>query len=95
MANFEVWGRREIGKGKRRKLAYGIATEAAAKRVCKEFIAKGYLDCVCGRTQDRYDAGAGIAKRLGDKHRQELRESRAAAARKYAGQVNRLPPHLW
>ena len=63
MPKYEVWGRKEIGKGKRTKLAYGIVSEAEAKRIRQLFIEKGFLDCGFGRTQDPYLAGAGARRR--------------------------------
>jgi hypothetical protein len=43
---FEIWGRRKIGKGPRRKLAYGISNESDAKAKRAHFTQQGYVDCI-------------------------------------------------
>jgi hypothetical protein len=43
---FEIWGRRKIGKGPRRKLAYGISNESDAKAKRAHFTQQGYDDCI-------------------------------------------------
>ena len=76
MAKYEVWGRKAIGKGKRRKLAYGLCSENEAKTKRQELIDQGYSDCVCVRTQPAYDAGGGIARRQSREWRESLKSAR-------------------
>ena len=60
MNKYEIWGRKEWGKGKRRKIAYNIATHDAAKSLREVLIEGGYKDCIICRTQKPYAPGLEI-----------------------------------
>jgi hypothetical protein len=63
MEKYEIWGRKEWGKGKRRKVAYNIATHDAAKSLRKVLIEGGYEDCIICRTQKAYAPGLEIGRK--------------------------------
>ncbi len=62
MDKYEIWGRKELGKGKRRKLAYNIPTQDEAKSLRKRLMAVGYADWVLCHTQTSYAPDLEIGK---------------------------------
>jgi hypothetical protein len=42
---YEIWGRKQIGKGKRRRLAFVFSNEGDAQAARTDFVAKARLDC--------------------------------------------------
>ncbi len=62
MAKYEVWGRKEIGKGKRQRLAYGLMTEEDARTAREQSIVQGWQDCVVTQRPARYGKIAGLQR---------------------------------
>ena len=63
MEKYEIWGRKVLGKGKRRKLFYNITTTDDAKSLRKNLIELGYADCIVCRTQSSYAPELEIGKK--------------------------------
>ncbi len=62
MAKYEVWGRREIGKGKRERLAFGLSNEVDAQKVRSKYRAEGLADCIIVQRPPRYGSIKGLQK---------------------------------
>jgi hypothetical protein len=62
VAKYEVWGRKEIGKGKRQRLAFGFSKEIEAQKARIAFRADGFLDSVVVQRPPRYGSIEGLQK---------------------------------
>jgi hypothetical protein len=63
MDKYEIWGRKEWGKGERKKIAYNIPDQDEAKSLRKVLMAVGYHDCIICRTQKPYAPGLEIGRK--------------------------------
>ena len=62
MAKYEIWGRKEWGKGNRKKIAYDIPTHDEAKSLRKVLIEGGYKDCIICQPQKTHVVGLEIER---------------------------------
>ena len=62
MAKYEIWGRKEIGLGKRRRLAYGFSTESAAREALEKLKAEGFEDSVITQRPPPYGRISGLQR---------------------------------
>jgi hypothetical protein len=62
VAKYEVWGRKEIGKGKRQRLGFGFSNEREAQKARTKFRADGLLDCIVVQRPPRYGSIEGMQK---------------------------------
>jgi hypothetical protein len=62
VAKYEVWGRKEVGKGQRYRLAFGFSTEADARSADAKLKAQGFQDTVVVQRPPRYGCIAGLQK---------------------------------
>jgi hypothetical protein len=62
MAKYEVWGRKEIGRGKRQRLAHGLASETRARRELEKLKAEGYKDAIITQRPPTYGGISGIQR---------------------------------
>ena len=53
VVKYEIWGRKQIGKGKRRRLAFGFSNEGDAQAAKTDCVAKGWLDCILAQRPPR------------------------------------------
>ena len=60
LAKYEVWGRKEISKGRRQRLAFGLSSEADARSARTELMEKGFLDTVVVQRPPRYGRIEGL-----------------------------------
>jgi hypothetical protein len=60
LSKYEVWGRKEIGKGRRQRLAFGLSSEADARSARTELMAKGFQDTVVVQRPPQYGRIGGL-----------------------------------
>ena len=60
---YEVWGRKDVGRGKRVRLAFGLPDEAQSRIALEELKTKGYEDVVIVQRPSSYGKIPGLQRR--------------------------------
>jgi hypothetical protein len=62
MVRYEVWGRKELGQGKRLRLAHGLTTERGARTAREGLKAEGFKDAVIVQRPAKYGRTIGVQR---------------------------------